>query len=56
MNALDIIDEHIIIRETIGYEGISKVEVYDLPQVLQFLRIVHNYQKMVNLQKILNSD
>ena len=51
MDSLSIIDEHIIIRETIGYEGIKDVEVYDLPQILQFLRIVHNYQKMVNLQK-----
>ena len=49
MDALDIIDEHIIIRETVGYDGIKEVEIYDLPEVLKFLKIIHNYQKMVNL-------
>ena len=51
MDSLDIIDEHIIIRETIGYDGIKDVELWDLPGVLQFLKVVYNYQKMVNLVK-----
>jgi len=49
MNALDIIDEHIIIRETIGYDGIKDIDVVDLPEVLKFLKIVYNYNKMVKL-------
>ena len=51
MDSLDIIDEHIIIRETIGYDGIKDVELWDLPGVLQFLKVVYNYQKMLNLEK-----
>lgn len=50
MRKLQIIDEHIIIRETCGYEGIKDVPVFDMPQVLQFLRICHNYQKMKNIE------
>ena len=56
MDALNVIDEHIIIRETIGYEGIKDVEVYDLPEVLKFLKIVYNYQKMVNLENKSNDE
>ena len=56
MDALNIIDEHIIIRETIGYEGIKDVEVYDLPEVLKFLKIVYNYQKMINLENKSNDE
>ena len=56
MDALNIIDEHIIIRETIGYEEIKDVEVYDLPEVLKFLKIVYNYQKMVNLENKSNDE
>lgn len=50
MNALDIIDEHIIIRETIGYEGIKDIDLVDLPEVLKFLKIVYNYQKLGNIK------
>lgn len=52
MKALDIIDEHIIIRETIGYDGIKDVDVSDLPEVLNFLKIIHNYNKMIKLNEI----
>jgi hypothetical protein len=51
INALQTIDQHIVIRETIGYEGIANIEVYDLPQVLDFLQIVYNYQRMNRLIK-----
>lgn len=53
MNALQTIDEHIIIRETVGYNGIKDVEVYDLPSVLEFLKIVYNYQRM---NRLINED
>jgi len=51
MNDLEIIDQHTVIRETVGYEGIADIEVYDLPQVLDFLKIVYNYQRMNRLIK-----
>ena len=41
-----IIEEHIIIRETIGYDALKEIDVQDIPQVLSFLKIVHNYIKM----------
>jgi len=45
-NTLDIIDEHILIRETVGYEILNQVEVVDVPEVLAFLKIVFNYTRM----------
>jgi len=50
MNPLDIVDEHIIIRETVGYDLISKVELCDLPAVMGFLKIVNNYQRMIRIE------
>lgn len=50
MTELQTIEEHILIRETVGYDVISQVDVFDLPQVLQFLKICHNYQKMKNIE------
>lgn len=49
MKHLDIIDEHIIIRETIGYDVLKNIELCDLPTVLEFLNIVYNYDKIVKL-------
>jgi hypothetical protein len=49
MNALEIIDEHMIIRNTIGYDGIKDIEVYDLPDVLVFFKIVYNYMRMKSI-------
>ena len=51
MNPLDVIDEHIIIRETIGYDGIKEVDVVDMPTVLQFLKVIHNYIKIKNINE-----
>ena len=51
MKSLDIIDEHIIIRETVGYDFIKKIELEDLPETLKFLKIVYNYQKINKLTK-----
>ena len=50
MKDLDIIDEHIIIRETVGYDLISKVELCDLPAMLHFLKIVNNYKRMTRIE------
>lgn len=48
MDDLKIIDEHIIIREIVGYDFIKDIEVWDLPSVLKFLKIIWNYDKMLN--------
>ena len=50
MNPLDIVDEHIIIRETVGYDLISKIKLCDLPDVMHFLKIVNNYQRMIRIE------
>ena len=46
MNHIDIIDEHLIIRETVGYEVLSQVPIEDMPKVMEFLKIVYNYNRM----------
>ena len=51
MSVLQTIDEHILIRETCGYDVIKDVEVYDVPSVLQFLKICQNYTKLKNLEQ-----
>lgn len=56
LNPLEIMDQHIVIRETVGYEGIKDIEVYDLPQVIDFLQIVYNYNKMQNILKESNQN
>jgi hypothetical protein len=33
-------DEHLYIRETVGYDFIKDVELEDLPQLIYFLKIV----------------
>ena len=45
---MDIIEEHILIRETIGYETLNKIDVCDIPTIISFLRIIDNYVKMKN--------
>jgi len=42
----EIVDEHVVIRETCGYDAIAKIDVVDLPEVMKFLKICHNYEKM----------
>ena len=49
MNSIDIIDEHIVIRETVGYEILNQVDVIDVPTVIDFLKIVYNYSRMKKL-------
>jgi hypothetical protein len=47
----DLIDEHLIIRETVGYEFLNRVAIEDIPEVLKFLKMVFNYTKMKQLDK-----
>ena len=51
MTDIDIIDQHIIIRETIGYDGIKDIPLEDLPEIMRFLKIVYNYQKMNQIKE-----
>lgn len=46
MGAIDIIDGHLIIRETVGYEVLNQVPIEDMPKVMEFLKIVYNYNRM----------
>ena len=46
MNHIDIIDEHSIIRETVGYEVLNQVPIEDMPKVMEFLKILYNYNRM----------
>ena len=46
MSTLDLIDEHQIIRETVGYDFLKDVELVDIPEVVKFLKIVYNYKKI----------
>jgi hypothetical protein len=50
MNPLDLIDEHIIIRETVGYEFLNDVELVDIPELMKFLKIVYNYKKLKTIE------
>lgn len=50
MNTLDLVEEHIIIRETVGYEVLNNIEIEDIPEVIKFLKIVYNYKRMNNLE------
>jgi hypothetical protein len=49
MNDLEVIEQHILIRDTVGYELLEKIDVYDMPNFLSFLKIVDNYNKMNKL-------
>ena len=50
MNTLDLIEEHIIVRETVGYEVLNNIEIEDIPEVIKFLKIIYNYKRMSNLE------
>jgi len=51
MNHIDIIDEHLVIRETVGYEVLNQVPIEDMPKVMEFLKIVYNYNRMKRVVK-----
>lgn len=46
INQLDIIDHHILIRETVGYDMLKEVDVFDMPKIIEFLKIMYNYNRM----------
>lgn len=50
MSPIDLIDEHLIIRETVGYEFLNDVELVDIPEVMKFLKIVWNYKRLNELK------
>ena len=37
------------IRDTVGYDFIKNIELDDLPQVIQFLKVIWHYTKMQNI-------
>lgn len=45
------IDEHRVIRDTIGYDQLKNVSLEDMPNVLKFLKIVDNYNRIHRLTK-----
>lgn len=47
----DIIDHHTIIRHTIGYKGMESIPVEDTPKVMEFLKIVYNYNRMKRVER-----
>ncbi len=48
MSVLQTIDEHLYIRETVGYDVIKEVPLEDMPTIINFLKIVYNYNRMKN--------
>ena len=50
MKEIHTVEHHTIIRETIGYKELEKIDVQDIPKVMEFLTIVYNYLKMNKLQ------
>ena len=46
MKNIKMVEHHMIIRETIGYKGLEKIKIEDIPKVMEFLTIVFNYMKM----------
>ena len=53
INFLDIVNEHVAIRKTIGYEALDKVSIVDMDQVIKFLIIATNY---INMQEALGNE
>jgi hypothetical protein len=50
MNKLQIIDNAIVIKEVFGsFKILDEFEPWDIPEVIQFARIVYNYNKMLKL-------
>ena len=53
INFLDIVNEHVAIRKTTGYEILDKVSIVDMDQVIKFLIIATNY---INMQEALRNE
>ena len=47
----DLVYNHLIIRETVGYEFLNKVPLEDIPEVMKFLRLIFNYTKIKNINE-----
>lgn len=47
----DLVYNHMIIRETVGYDFLNKVPLEDIPEVMKFLRLIFNYTKMKNINE-----
>lgn len=47
---LEILEQHQLIIQTIGYKGIKDISLSDLPQILKFLKVVQNYKKIKNIE------
>ncbi len=56
MSVLQTIDEHLYIRETVGYDVIKEVPLEDMPTVINFLKIVYNYNRMKNKIEEMNKE
>ncbi len=56
MSVLQTIDEHLYIRETVGYDIIKEVPLEDMPTVINFLKIVYNYNRMKNKIEEMNKE
>ena len=44
------INEHIIIRETVGYSEFKKIPIQQLPDYLFLLRVAYNDLQLTNLK------
>lgn len=53
MNPIATIEQHETIRNTIGYNLLSQIDLVDLPVVIEFLTVVNNYN---NLKRIENGN
>lgn len=46
-----VVNEHQLIRELVDYDLIEKIDPNDIPQVLDFLQVIWNYEKMCEILK-----
>ena len=49
MKDYDIILHHELIRNTVGYDFISDIDLFDLLAVINFLEITLDYSKLDNI-------
>jgi len=50
VNKLQVIDNAIVVKEVFGsFKILDEFEPWDIPEVIQFARIVFNYTNMQNL-------
>ncbi len=51
MKDYETILHHELIRNTVGYDFISDIDLIDLPTVINFLEITLDYSKLDNIDK-----